>query len=108
MLGDHAVVAAERGGVVGGPAEHLSEPGCDALGVVGRHVREERREQRILGHVPAVEDAGHLRQGLAAAGPREQGRLALGGMFGGRRHGMAGRAAAIQYAASEAVTPPEA
>jgi hypothetical protein len=75
VLRDHPVVAAVVLGVELGAAERLSQPGRHALGMIGQHVGEQRREQWLLGHMVLVEDVGHPPQGREPSSPLEQGRL---------------------------------
>src|SRR5262249_8687617 len=54
-------------------AQRLGEPFGDALGVVGRHVAVDGREERIRGEVTLIEEAGDTAQGWESAAPFEQG-----------------------------------
>ena len=51
------------------PAKDLAEPCRHSLRMIGRHVREERPDQRILGNVLGIKDPCHRCQRRQAPGP---------------------------------------
>lgn len=77
MVLDHSGVAAMVGGVVVGAAEDFADEGCDVLEVLGRHVGEERCEERVGGDF-LVEALDEGTEGFGAAEP-----FVEGGNFGG-------------------------
>jgi hypothetical protein len=77
VLGDHPLVAAVALAVGLRSSEDLAQPEGHALRMIRGHVRKQGSQERLLWHVPAVEDPGHSGQRREAACPLEEGRLVL-------------------------------
>ena len=64
----HLRVTAELAAVQGGPAEGLGEPRGQPVRLIDWHAREQAGQERVLGHMPLVEEPG--KSGSAQEGRR--------------------------------------